>query len=140
MDLRANIIMETNFKRFKTKNSEIYLDDEGILWLKPINGADLDLEEVTACFDIYKKMGINKDNKVLQIIDAQVMVTMNKDGRDYAALHGIDFFIASAVISNNLSVRLIVNFFNIFYKSPLVPLKMFESEESAKKWLFKFKH
>lgn len=131
--------METKTRRFNTKYSEIFFDDAGILWLKPINGADMDLEEVTACFDTYRKMGINKDNKVLQIIDAQVSVSMNREGREYAAKHGYDFFIASAVISNNLAVRLIVNFFNIFYKFQLVPLKMFESEESAKKWLFKFK-
>lgn len=124
---------------FKTKFTEIWIDQEGILWLVPDPEVELDGEEVRACFDLYRNMGIGKNNKVLQIIDARINVSMNKDGRDYAAEHGNEFFIASAIISSSLSVRLIVNFFNMFYKSQLVPFKMFDTEENAKKWLFKFR-
>lgn len=131
--------MQTKIESYRTKCNEVCFDEEGILWLIPDEGTELDLEEVTACFDTYKKMGVNKDNRVLQIIDARVNVTMNKEGREYAAVHGKEYFIASAVISTNLAVRLIVNFFNLFYKYNKVPLKMFDTEESARKWLEKFK-
>lgn len=125
--------------RVRTKSTEIWLDEEGILWLLPDANVELDLDEVKICFETYTKMGINKNNKVLQIIDAQAGVSMNKEGRDFAAEHGKDFFIASAIISKNLSVRLIVNFFNLFYKIQPVPFKLFDTIENGKAWLNKFK-
>lgn len=133
------MIIKQNIKRVRTKSTEIWLDDDGVLWLLPDANAELDLDEVKTCFEVYTKMGIHKDNKVLQIIDAQSGVSMYKEGRDYAAEHGKDFFIASAIISKNLSVRLIVNFFNLFYKTQPVPFKLFDTIENGKAWLNKFK-
>ncbi|MBA3971902.1 MAG: hypothetical protein H0X46_07120 [Bacteroidetes bacterium] len=130
--------MEIKQHKVQIKHSEIFLDEEGILWLVPDADADIDLEEVKACYDTYEKMGFNKDNKVLQIIDIKGSASLTKEARDFAVANGSKFFLASAVISNNLSVRLIVNFFNLFYKSQPVPFKMFDSEENAKKWLRKF--
>jgi hypothetical protein len=124
---------------YRTRYSSVYLDEEGILWLRPDEGADLDLEEVTACFGIYRKMGIGKDRKVLQVIDARVDVSMAKEAREYAAAHGADFFIASAIISSSLPVRMMVNFFNLFYKVQVVPFRLFENEEAARRWLLKFR-
>jgi hypothetical protein len=130
--------MQLEQKIIRTNYSEIFLDKEGILWLRPDENAYLDLEEVTACFKAYAELGVHKGNKVLQVIDAQRNVTMEKEGRDYAALHGNDYFIASAIISTHLSVRLIVNFFNLFYKSGTIPFKLFSNEEPAKRWLSGF--
>ncbi len=123
---------------YRTTCAEIWLDEAGVLWLKPDADTDLGLEEVKACFATYTEMGIHSQNKVLQIIDARVNVSMSKEGREYASNAGNECFIASAVISNSLSVRLIVNLFNIIYKAS-VPLKMFETEEEARKWLSRFK-
>lgn len=130
--------MKTKQQRIRTKCSEIFIDDDGILWLVPDIDADLDLEEVIACYDAYKEMGLHEGNKVLQIIDIKGNASMNREARDYAAKFGNEFFIASAVISTSMSVRLIVNFFNLFYTFQKVPLKLFDSEENARKWLFKF--
>jgi hypothetical protein len=131
--------MTIRVKSYRTKSSELWLDEEGILWLSPLENAELDLEEVSNCFEVYRHMGIGPENKVFQIIDARRAVQMSKEGRDYAAKHGADFFIASAIISDNFSVRLMVNFFNVFYKAQVVPFRLFDSEESARKWLGKFK-
>lgn len=117
--------------------TEIWFDEEGILRLKPFVGTDLELKDVMACFEVYKKWGCDKQ-KVLQLIDAREHVSMTHEGRKYAAEHGKHFFIASAVISNSLAVRLIVNFFNSFYEQP-VPFKLFGTEEEALKWLRKFR-
>lgn len=130
---------EQNIKKIRTKSTEIWLDEEGVLWVRFDPDAELELDEVIECFDTYKKMGINKDNKVLQIIDAQEGGGNTKEGRDYAALYGKEFFIASAIISKKLAVRLIVNFFNAYYKFQKVPFKLFDTEENAKKWLYNFR-
>lgn len=121
----------------KTKLNDIWIDDEGILWIVPNESGELDLEETTACFDIYKKLGLDK-KKVLQIMDLRNSVTMSKEARDYAASQGYNYFIASACVSDSLAVRLMVNFFNKFYSNK-VPFKMFGDIESAKKWLQTFK-
>jgi hypothetical protein len=131
--------MKTEQCVYRTKFTEISFDDRGILWLKPDKDADLDLEEVMQCFEIYGRIGVNKDNKVLQVIDARTNVTMDKEGKEYAAVNGNNYFLASAIISDNLSVRLIVNFFNLFYKNRTVPFRLFGDEESAIKWLLKYR-
>lgn len=123
--------------KIRTKLNEIWIDEEGILILKPQDGAELDLEEVQACFDAYKKLGLGPHNKLLQLIDAPDG-SMTGEARAFAAKNGADFFIASAIISDSLAVRLVVNFFNSFY-SQLVPFKMFATEEAARKWLRTFK-
>lgn len=121
----------------KTKMSEIWIDDEGILVLKPFEDVELDLDTVVECFETYKAMGIGPHHKVLQLIDATGHGSMTSEGRTYAAEVGMNFFIASAIVSDSLAIRLIVNFFNSFHKQ-LVPFKMFSNQEDAKKWLRTF--
>ena len=127
-----------NNNKFQTAMNEIWLDDEGILWLMPIESGEIDLEEAKACFKIYKSMGCDK-KKVLQLMDMRNSVTISKDARDFAAKEGNNYFIASAIVSNTLAVRIMVNFFNKFYK-PEVPFKLFGDIESALKWLRTFKN
>lgn len=121
-----------------TDNSEIWIDEHGVLILAIKEDADLDLDEVVSCFNIYRQMGIGPDNKVLQIINPKENAQMSPEGRKYASIHGKDYFIACAVISKSLPIRLLVNFFNSFYKHE-VPLKMFETEDGARKWLNSFR-
>lgn len=124
-------------QKIKTRYNEIWQDDEGFLWVRATEVTEIDLEEVKACFEAYAEMGIDQE-KVLQVMDVRNSITVTREARDYAARHGHRFFIASAVISNSLSVRLIVNFFNFLYPKK-VPLKMFGSEDEALKWLRKFR-
>lgn len=125
-----------DLKKIKTKLTEIWIDHEGFLNLKPIDGAELDLNEVKICFEVYKKLGVGPHNKVLELIDARDG-TMTIEGRSYAAEIGGDYFIAAAIISNSLAVRIVVNFFNTLYTN-IVPFKMFATEEDARKWLRTF--
>lgn len=124
-------------RRIETKLNQIWIDDEGFLILKPQEGAELDLDEVKACFRAYDQLGIGPHNKVLEIIDARDG-SMTTEGRAYAAENGKNYFIAAAIISDSLAVRLVVNFFNTFHKQ-LVPFKMFKNEEDAREWLRTFR-
>lgn len=125
-------------KKIRTDQSEIWIDDEGILFLKFLVDGEVDLKEVQACSKTYTELGIGPNNKILQLIDASNFASLTSEARDYAAKVGRDYFIASAVISGSTAVRLIVNFFNTFYKIT-VPFKLFANEEEAKKWLRTFK-
>ncbi len=123
--------------KIKTKFNEVWIDEEGFLVLKPLTGVELDLEEVKACFRAYDELGIGPNNKVLELIDARDGSLM-PEARTYAAEMGKNYFIAAAIISDSLAVRMVVNFFNTFYKQ-IVPFKMFATEEAARKWLRTFK-
>ena len=123
--------------KIKTKLNEIWIDDEGFLILKPLPGVELDLDEVKACFKAYDELGVGPHHKVLELIDASDG-SMTSEARAYAAEVGSNYFIAAAIISDSLAVRIVVNFFNTFYKHT-VPFKMFATEEAARKWLRTFK-
>jgi hypothetical protein len=125
-------------KNFRTEISDIRIDEEGILVLEFLKEGEVDLEEVRNCFNAYSEMGIGPNNKILQLIIAKHHSLPNTEARDLAAEQGKNFFIASAVVSNSIAIRLIVNFFNSFYRST-VPFKMFGDEVSARKWLRTFK-
>ncbi|MCE3228881.1 MAG: hypothetical protein K0S32_3432 [Bacteroidetes bacterium] len=124
--------------KIRVGGSEIWIDETGILILAIGEEEEISLEEVTECFNTYRRLGIGPDNRVLQLINPGDNAQMSPEGRKYASVHGKDYFKASAVISNSLSIRLLVNFFNSFYKSE-VPFKMFGTEDAARKWLDAFR-
>jgi hypothetical protein len=129
--------MEPEIVKWKTPNSEIWIDAEGVLCFKVQAEAELELEEIKTCFEIYRKLGC-AENKVLQLMYAGDEASMTREARDYAAAQGHQFFIASAIISTSLAIRIVVNFFNTFYNNP-IPFKMFSTEEEARDWLYSFR-
>lgn len=130
--------MLTKSEIIKTKTSEIWIDERDVLRVNILEGSELNLEEVVTCFDSYRELGCGENNKVLQLMDARVNCTMTKEAREYVAKQAKDFFIASAVVTDNLVVRLIANFITKFYKLE-VPFKIFDTEEKAWEWLLRFR-
>jgi hypothetical protein len=126
-------------KNISDKESEVWVDEEGFLNLKLSDTHEADLDEVKRCFGVYTQLGFGPNNKALQIIYSPEHLPVNHEARQYASEEGRNFFIASAVISSSLPVKLMVNFFIKFYKPP-VPFKMFSTEEEARKWLRTFKN
>jgi len=121
-------------KKIASKGIEIWIDEKGFLYLSIMEDVELDLETATKTFRIYTELGVGPENKVLQIIYAQPGSNISPEARKYVAGKGKLFFKASAIIGTALPIRLVVNFFNSFYKHE-VPFKMFENESAAKKWL-----
>lgn len=124
-------------EKIRTPYNEIWFDAQGILHVRATEQEEIDLDEVKACFAVYGQLGC-RQKKVLQLMDARIGLTMSKEARDFVAKEGVNYFIASAVVSDSLSVRLVINFFNFFYKHK-VPLRLFGKEEEALKWLNKFR-
>ncbi len=129
------MVLQTNV--IKTKKTSIWVDELGILHVKPIDGAEIDLEEVRACFQVYESLGC-KENKMLQILDGRNSFVLTEEARSFVSSVGKNYFIASAALGNSLPIRLMVNFFNRFYKHD-VPFKLFGTEEAAIEWLLKFR-
>jgi hypothetical protein len=138
IDKPSSVSISERYAILRTANNEIWKDDAGIVHIRSIEpGYVMELEETRECFEIYRQMECDKV-KCLQLMDIRNSISMSKEGRDYAAMHGKNFFIASAIVSNSLAVRLLVNFYNKFYRHE-VPFRMFGSMEDAYKWLRKFK-
>jgi hypothetical protein len=120
-----------------TGKSEIWIDTADILWIRPQKGTIMDLEEAKKCFQVYRDFGCYEKKK-LQIVDGREDFIMHKEIRDFVALNGPDCFLASAVISDNLPIILLVNFF-IFFSHQAIPLKLFREEGEALEWLDQFR-
>ena len=130
-------MIRTETSRIQTDRVEILLDEDGILITRVLPGVELKLKDVEECFAAYRKMGC-KDRKVLQLMEVRSDFNIDAEGRRYAAMHGKDYFIASAIISRHMAVRLLVNFFNSFYTHG-VPFKLFATAEEARAWLLSFR-
>jgi len=122
---------------YKTNSATIRIDEEGILCVHIHENAEVDEKEVQACFNIYRQLGCEED-KVLELIFGSNDFTLTKEGSDLAAKHGKDFFIACALITTNLAVRLVFNFYTKI-QPPDIPFRMFKSEAEARAWLNEFR-
>jgi hypothetical protein len=116
----------------KTLVTEIWLEGEEILWAKILPNAEMDEVAFESCFAVYKQLCAEK--KRVQIIDARAFFSLTGEGKKYSAIHSPDYFIATALITKNLSARLPIKIFNKIYKHS-VPFQIFQTEEEARKWL-----
>jgi hypothetical protein len=117
--------------------TEIWLDEHSILCVRILEGAEMDEMGFKSCFDTYRKL-LKPGRKYLQLIDGRATCNITKEGKQYSAQHSPDLFIATALITDNLSVRLLVNFFNKANQHS-VPFRLFRTEEEARFWLFSYK-
>lgn len=115
-----------------TSVAEIWLEGGNILWAKILPDTELDEVGFESCFSVYKQLCAEK--KRVQIIDARALFSLTGEGKKYSATHSPDYFIATALITNNLSVRIPVSIFNKIYKHS-VPFQIFQTEVEARQWL-----
>lgn len=120
----------------ETRTSTIRIDNEGILRMKIRQGAKVDLKEAESVFKTIKEL--TGGEKVLELMEGGNFFTFDEAAQKHAAKYGKDLFVASAIIIRSSGMRILFNFFNSFFTTP-VPFKMFSSEEKALQWLRKFK-
>ena len=117
--------------------NEKYLDAEGILRIKVIEGAHMTVAALEE--DARLNIELTGDKKALALYDARGFFTIEPKAREYLKSGIIDpTRIATAVLTNRLAVRILANFFMRFNK-PKTPMKMFSHEEAALKWLRSFR-
>ncbi|MEI6019753.1 MAG: hypothetical protein WCR21_01365 [Bacteroidota bacterium] len=117
----------------KTKINEKWIDEQGIVWMKAIEGVHMDIEALKE--DHERSLELADSHKILVMYDARSHFTISPEARSFLT-KGIlnENRIATAVLSPNLGVRLLVNFMNTIHP-PKSPLKMFSNEEDAMRWL-----
>ena len=122
--------------KIRTSISEMYIDEDGILRIEILEGADITLENIKKNFDIYKELLGTK--RALLLIDSRVKYNYSKEARVYTASNQMELNrVAVAHIVRSLTSRCIISIY-IRFNKPFVPTKMFTSEEKALKWLKSF--
>ncbi len=129
-----SLILKMN--KVRTSISEIYIDNDGILYVEMFENADVTLEKVKENFDALKKL-LGSD-KALVLIKIKKGFKFHSDARRYAALAGNEINrVATAFVVNSFASKLVVNLY-IKFNKPAVPTRMFLSEKNALKWLRSF--
>ena len=124
-------------KKITTNTADIWMDDEGIVHLRMKKGAKVDLREIEAHYNIYRKLGCQK-HKTLHLFEGGYFFTFDNEAMRYAGKHSRNLFLASAIVNNSLAVRLLVDFFNLFFNNSFT-FKMFNTKGQALEWLRSFK-
>jgi len=122
----------------KTKINEKWIDENGLVWMKAIEGVHIDLDALKE--DHERTLELAKDHKILVMYDARNHFTITPEARAYLSSGILNSNrIATAVLSDNLGVRLLVNFMSLI-NPPKSPIKMFSNEAAALEWLNKVKN
>ncbi len=124
--------MEKGQSVINTGFCEIWFETKEILRVRIVEGAEMDLTAMKDCFSVYRQILGRK--KIAQLIDARAVCSVTTEAKEYSAMHSQDFFRATALVTDQLSVRLLVNFYNKLHQHP-VPFEIFKTEEEARMWL-----
>lgn len=124
-------------KTIRSSINEKYIDSEGILVMKVLEGAHISLTSLKE--DALLNDELTGGAKVLALYDSRGFFTIEPEAREYLKSGIIDpTRIATAVLTKGLATTLLVNFF-ISFNKPKTPMKMFTSETAARKWLLSFR-
>lgn len=124
-------------KNIQTATHEISIDKQGIVTIKVREGAHVE-EDTLKQADTYVRE-LAGTNKLFVLIDARSFHTLTPEAtaflRNNLTSQGR---IASAVVSNTVGIRLVVDYMSNGGKV-LSPVRMFENEAEARTWLMSFK-
>ncbi len=117
----------------KANGSKIWLDEEGILWVRVPDGAVEDLEASTEGREVHARLAQGRRRPVL--VDISRMSAQTRESRQYyTAPEGEAFYKAVALLVGTPVSRVIGNFF-IGLNKPNYPLRLFSKEAVALEWL-----
>ncbi len=120
-------------EKIKTRTAEIWKNEHEIFWVRLVNDAEIDIEDIADNLLVSRTVTGNKP--VLKIFDSRNNWTMTPEAEIYFKKEDSpEKTIARAVLVNSISDKIIKSFLTRLYK-PLVPLKFFTSEKEAVKWL-----
>lgn len=121
----------------KTLINEKYIDDEGFLRMKVLEGVQITVDNLKEDLSVNKELTGGKKTCVLYDARPDFLITVQ--AREYLQTEAFNADrLATAVITNKLGVRIMVNFMTRVKKT-VTPLRVFSNEETALKWLRGFK-
>lgn len=119
-----------------TKTAHMVWEGDGILRITILKDAEIDISEAAENHALSNKLASGR--KFVQLVKSEGDFEVTPEARAYAAQYSAsEGRVAMAFITSSLAQRLIGNFY-IKYNKPLVPVRMFKTEESALEWLGTF--
>jgi len=125
-------------KTYESRISHISALSNGIIRVEMKNDMQLMLEDLDENFSIYKDILGNKENGLFLVVFAKEGQS-SKEGREkFASPERTAIKKAEALVISTISHRIESNFYKNFF-DPKHPVRLFEDEELAIKWLLSFK-
>ncbi len=122
--------------KITNRTIEAYLDETGILRIKILEGAEIDLEDAVDNFLTIKQLRAGQ--RRLKLIDARGCRKITKKAKEYALKEDVpEKTIAKAILVNSI-IKKIINIFFMKRNKPKVPVNFFLSERKALQWLNSF--
>ena len=113
--------------------------DNAIICIKLKEGIHIELEDVKAQRRFFSTK-YNGYTKHFILVETAPNGTISKEAREFSAKPEINSTTkATAIISNSLADRIIINFIVKFTKNQPVKMKMFDNKQKAMNWLLSFK-
>jgi len=127
---------EKSFVRgvIKTKTTEMHLDKDGIIHVKPIPNTVVDFD--AAKTDVEELRKVVGPTKRPVIVDITIPQEITKEARDYLANQS-QIILAQAFFTDSRITRLMANVYMSF-SDPSHPTKMFNDRKEALNWLKSF--
>lgn len=120
-------------KIIKTRTSEIWIDEQDIYHLTYTKGAEVILEDTLNECRIIGEMSDHK--KVSIMADLNLCTSVSRESRKYyAGKEANEIFKTAALLVGTQISRAIGNFF-LGLNNPVMPVRLFTSENKALKWL-----
>jgi hypothetical protein len=124
-----------NAKVIDWETSTMWFDEDGVLYSISKKVPPQTIEQVKQSLEDFKK--IIGDKKICMIIDVTNTGESTKETRDFAAMEFPKFVKAIAMISKSPLGKMLANLFFKVKKQPY-PVKMFNDEKEAKKWIMQY--
>ncbi len=129
MSMNILKVSETNLARYEFEDS--------ILTIKLTDGLVVDTPIMKQL--LLEAVNFTKNQKYFAIIDLTNNIESTFESRNFYAENELNKFrLADAFIVNSLYLQSLTNFY-LKFKKPIIPSKMFNDLESAKKWIFSLK-
>jgi len=113
--------------------AKLWLGDDGIARIIHVPGAELTLEDAQETMAAYLKLYQGKRRPLY--IDTKTMKSMSRETRQYyAGAEAAKVASAAAVIVGTPVSRVLGNFY-LGISNPLLPTRLFSSEDDALEWL-----
>jgi hypothetical protein len=120
---------------FTNTYEKFWVEDE-ILIGEFFKGLTLDVDGAKIC--VKDRITFSKGKNYPFLVDTRGLVHITKEARDYlGSTDGSEGVIASAILIGSPVTRIIGNFFMSINK-PIIPVRLFNEREDAKKWLSQF--
>lgn len=114
-------------------HSQIAMREDGIVQMNFYDKLEIDIKEAKEMVAATNELTHGKKVLVLNIAGSNTTAT--KEAREYAASkEAVEFTLAEAYVIRNLAQKILGTFY-INFNKPLVPTKLFTSEEEAVIWL-----